>query len=208
MLLKNKAVEKQNKIILSFSSFFVSIPLLDKLESQHKLTVIGTIRKDKRELPKQFTEIRVRAEKSSLFGHRGNCSLVSYVPQKGKNVLLVSNIHDDAQINEDTGKPEMIMDYNRTKDGVDTVDKICETYNVGRGTNKWPMVEFYGLTNEAGISTFIIYLHNIPIKNIRRRIFLKALAYDLINPQLRRRAITTSLLRTIRLRLAEICKLD
>ncbi|GBP75200.1 hypothetical protein EVAR_88806_1 [Eumeta japonica] len=48
-------------------------------------------------------------------------------------------MHDDAQINEDTGKPEIIMDYNRTKGGVDSVDKMCETYNVARGTNRWPM---------------------------------------------------------------------
>ncbi|CAG9567624.1 unnamed protein product [Danaus chrysippus] len=61
---------------ITCDNFFTSIPLIDKLESQHKLTVIGTIRKNKRELAKNFTEIRGRAEKSSLFGHRGNCSLL------------------------------------------------------------------------------------------------------------------------------------
>ncbi|GBP72049.1 PiggyBac transposable element-derived protein 4 [Eumeta japonica] len=193
---------------ITCDNFFTSIPLIDKLESQHKLTVIGTIRKNKRELPKHFTEIRGRAEKSSLFGHRGNCSLVSYVPKKGKNVLLVSSMHDDAQIIEDTGKPEIIMDYNRTKGGVDSVDKMCETYNVARGTNRWPMVIFYSLMNVAGINTFIIYLQNNPNKKISRRVFLEALAYDLINPQLRRRALISSLPRNIRLRLTEICKLD
>ncbi|GBP79127.1 PiggyBac transposable element-derived protein 4 [Eumeta japonica] len=193
---------------ITCDNFFTSIPLINKLESQHKLTVIGTIRKNKRELPKHFTEIRGRAEKSSLFGHRGNCSLVSYVPKKGKNVLLVSSMHDDAQINEDTGKPEIIMDYIRTKGGVDSVDKMCETYNVARGTNRWPMVIFYSLMNVAGINTFIIYLQNNPNKKISRRVFLEALAYDLINPQLRRRALISSLPRNIRLRLTEICKLD
>ncbi|GBP26011.1 PiggyBac transposable element-derived protein 4 [Eumeta japonica] len=117
-------------------------------------------------------------------------------------------MHDDAQINEDTGKPEIIMDYNRTKGGVDSVDKMCETYNVARGTNRWPMVIFYSLMNVAGINTFIIYLQNNPNKKISRRVFLEALAYDLINPQLRRRALISSLPRNIRLRLTEICKLD
>ncbi|XP_054746374.1 kinesin-related protein 4-like [Anastrepha obliqua] len=111
---------------ITCDNFFTSIPLLDKLESKHKLTIIGTIRKNKKELHKQFTEIRGRAEKSSLFGHRGNCSLVSYVSKKGENVLLVSSMHAGVEINEITNKPEMIMDYNMTKGEVDTVDKMCD----------------------------------------------------------------------------------
>ncbi|GBP45216.1 PiggyBac transposable element-derived protein 4 [Eumeta japonica] len=136
---------------ITCDNFFTSIPLIDKLESQHKLTVIGTIRKNKRELPKHFTEIRGRAEKSSLFGHRGNCSLVSYVPKKGKNVLLVSS---------STMMPRSMK------------------------------------------------IQNNPNKKISRRVFLESLAYDLVNPQLRRRALISSLPRNIRLRLTEICKLD
>lgn len=62
--------------------------------------------------------------------------------------------------------------------------------------------------NVAGINTFIIYLQSNPNKEISRRVFLEALAYDLINPQLRRWALISSLPRSIRLRLTEICKLD
>ncbi|CAK1594922.1 unnamed protein product [Parnassius mnemosyne] len=179
----------------------------DKLESK-KLTVIGTLRKNKRELPKQFTEIRGREEKSSLFGHRGNCTLVSHVPKKGKNVLLVSSMHDDVKIEIETGKPELIMDYNATKGRVDTVDKMCETYNVARDINRWPMVIFYSLMNETGINSYVLYLQNNPNKKVNRRTFLEALSYDLINSHLRRRAANTLLPKTLKLRLNEICKLD
>ena len=117
-------------------------------------------------------------------------------------------MHDDEKINEVTGKPEIIMDYNKTKKGVDTVDKICETYNVARGTNRWPMVFFYSLINVAGINTYIIFSQNNPDKKIERRIFLEKLSYEFIDAQLRRRAGTTSLPRMIRQRCAEICKLD
>ena len=51
-------------------------------------------------------------------------------------------MHDDEKINEVTGKPKVTMDYNKTKGGVDTIDKMCKTYNVARGTNRWPMVVF------------------------------------------------------------------
>lgn len=89
-------------------------------------------------------------------------------------------MHDDAQINEQIGKPEIIMDYNATKGGVDTVDKMCETYNCARRTNRWPMVIFYSLMNVAGINSYIIFgLNNFNIKTNRRK-FLETLSYDLI----------------------------
>lgn len=193
---------------ITCDNFFTSIPLIDILQREYRLTVIGTIRKNKKELPKQFTESRGREEKSSLFGHRSNCTLVSYIPKKNKNVLLVSSMHDDAKINEETGKPDIIMDYNATKGGVDTVDKMCETYNAARGTNRWPMVVFYSLMNVTGINSYIIYVQNNNNKKIKRRSFLEALSYDLINAHLRRRAVNSCLPRLIRQRLAEICKLD
>lgn len=193
---------------ITCDNFFTSIPLIDKLEQEYKLTVIGTIRKNKRELPNQFVNIRNREEKSSLFGHRSNCTLVSYVPKKSKNVLLVSSMHDGAKIDEETGKPEIIMDYNATKGGVDMVDKMCETYNVARGTNRWPMVIFYSLMNVAGINSYIIYTQNNPSIKTNRRQFLEELSYDLINEHLRRRAVHMNLPRLIRLRIAEILKLD
>ncbi|RVE41360.1 hypothetical protein evm_013992 [Chilo suppressalis] len=42
-------------------------------------------------------------------------------------------MHDNGIIDENTQKPEIIMNYNESKGGVDTVDKMCETYNVARG---------------------------------------------------------------------------
>lgn len=117
-------------------------------------------------------------------------------------------MHTGVEINEITNKPEMIMNYNMTKGGVDTVDKMCETYNVARGTNRWPMVIFYSLMNVAGINSYIIYMQNNPDKKINRRIFLQSLSYDLVSSQLRRRALNTSLPRNIKLRLFELCKID
>lgn len=74
---------------ITCDNFFTSIPLVDSLMRDHKLSVIGTIRKNKRELPNEFTNVKGRKENSSLFGHRNNCTLVSYVPKKNKNVLLL-----------------------------------------------------------------------------------------------------------------------
>lgn len=100
------------------------------------------------------------------------------------------------------------MDYSATKGSVDTVDKMCETYNCARGTNRWPMVIFYSLINVTGINSYIIFGLNNPNTKTGRRNFLETLSYDLIMPHLEKRAFILSLPRTLRLRLLEICKID
>lgn len=113
-------------------------------------------------------------------------------------------MHNDAKINDETGKPEIIMDYNATKAGIDAVDKMCETYNVARGTNRWPMVVFYSIMNVTGINSYIIYYYmskTIPTKKLTA-------GCSCINAHLRRCTVNTCLPRLIRERLIEIFKLD
>lgn len=47
--------------------------------------------------------------------------------------MLVSSMHDDKIFDEETIKPDTIMDYHATKGSVDTIDKMCETYNIDDG---------------------------------------------------------------------------
>jgi len=65
-------------------------------------------------------------------------------------------MHYDFKIDVETRKPEMIVDYNSTKGGVDTVDEICAVYSVSRITKRWPLVIFYSLMNIVGIGTVLI----------------------------------------------------
>lgn len=59
--------------------------------------------------------------------------------------MLVSSMHCNDAIDADTGdenKPEIVTYYNSTQGRMDTVDKLCATYNVARNTRPWPMVIF------------------------------------------------------------------
>lgn len=108
---------------------------------------MGTIKKNKRELPIEFTNTRNRAQYSSMFGFQDNNTIVSYIPKKYKNVILVSTLHHDDSIDASTGekcKPEIITFYNHTKGGVDKLDQLSATYDVARNT-RWPMVIFLPL---------------------------------------------------------------
>lgn len=196
---------------LTTDNWFTSIPLAKTLLQEYKLTIIGTIRKNKRELPLQFSKPVPRPAFSSMFGFNTDCTVVSYIPKPGKNVLVISTLHrlDEIDPNSEVKKkPVIISDYNATKGGVDTVDKLCANYNVARNTRRWPMVIFYTMLNIAGINSQIIYTANNPGTEQLRRNFLRELANGLIKPHLELRAQISCLPTTIKLRLSEICRVQ
>lgn len=171
------------------------------------LTTIGTIRANKRELPAEFVQRNSRPIGSSMFGFQENCTLVSYIPKKNKNVLLISTCHDDDKVDQETGKPQIILDYNATKCGVDVVDQLSANYNCARATRRWPMVIFYSLLNISGINSQVIFNTNNLNKKVLRRHFLENLSFSLIEPHLRVRSTSNSLSKCIRIRICEICKI-
>lgn len=78
-------------------NFFTSYALGQEL-LRRKLTMVGTVRKNKPELPPALLATRDRAVFSSLFAFTETHSLVSYCPKRGKNVLLMSTCHKDAKV--------------------------------------------------------------------------------------------------------------
>lgn len=46
-------------------------------------------------------------------------------------------MHGDSAVDPDTNKPEIILGYNDIV--VDTVDKMCNMYSVGRRKRRWPL---------------------------------------------------------------------
>ncbi|XP_052754079.1 piggyBac transposable element-derived protein 3-like [Galleria mellonella] len=116
-------------------NWYTSVPLAEML-LQRGLTTVGTIRKNKKEIPPDFNVLRGRSVKSNMFGFRDNIVLVSHIPKQGKNVLLISTMHNNAKIDVETGKPDIILSYNDTKGGVDVVDRLCANYDCARATRQ------------------------------------------------------------------------
>jgi hypothetical protein len=53
-------------------------------------------------------------------------------------------MHEIGEISEDKSKKaQMIIDYNRTKSGVDTMDKLVRTYTVKRQTRRMLVAVFF-----------------------------------------------------------------
>lgn len=109
---------------ITCDNFFTSYALGQEL-LKRKLTMVGTVRKCKPDLPPAFVSTRGREALSSNFAFTNTHTLVSYVPKKNKNVILMSTLHKDAAVTtREDRKPQIILDYNSNKGGVDCLDKV------------------------------------------------------------------------------------
>ncbi|KAJ8333447.1 hypothetical protein SKAU_G00414550 [Synaphobranchus kaupii] len=114
-------------------NFFTSYALVEEL-LKRKMALVGTIRRNKPELPPNLLQTRQRAILSSVFTFTKSHTAVSYVPKRGKNVLLLSTKHREPSVSEaEHQKPTIILDYNSCKGGVDNLDKVV-------GTQLWEKV--------------------------------------------------------------------
>lgn len=190
---------------ITMDNYFTSIPLAKDLLAM-KTTIVGTLRRNKREIPEIFTSVKDRPIRSSMFGFQRNIVLVSYKPKPNKNVLALSTLHSGDKIDPDSGesvKPEIITFYNITKGGVDVVDELKSTYSVSRFCCRWPLRIFFTLLDVGGINSQIIYKSNTDVVE-DRRIFLKELARQLIKPYMTNRSSIRELPFRLRTRIREV----
>ncbi len=109
---------------ITCDNFFTSYALGQEL-LRRKMSMIGTVRSNKPELPPALLSMKNRARFSSMFAFTDTHTLVSYCPRKKKNLLVMSTFHRDDKVSDkDHKKPEIVLDYNHTKGGVDNLDKV------------------------------------------------------------------------------------
>lgn len=90
-------------------NWITSIPLCEKLLNNRKTTLLGTLKKNKPQLTIIMKGGKYRQIPSSIFAFKKDVALVSHIPKQTKQVLLISSMHDDAEEDEETLKPEMIL---------------------------------------------------------------------------------------------------
>ncbi|XP_071745607.1 piggyBac transposable element-derived protein 4-like [Lepeophtheirus salmonis] len=113
---------------------------------KRKITMVGTVRKNKPELPPALLASKEREVFSSKFAFTPTTTSVSYLPKKNKNVVLLSTLHRDGSISDRDGRKSIIiMDYNRNKGGVDNLDMVIGAYSCRRRTARWPLAIFHNI---------------------------------------------------------------
>lgn len=191
-------------------NWFTSVPLVSDLLNNHGMTLVGTLRANKKEVPNDITDKQTRKQGSSAFLYTKEMMLVSYVANtsstKKKLVLLLSSQHTQPTIGS-TGKPEVIEFYNSTKGGTDTFDQMCSVTSCSRKTRRWPLCIMYGLVNAANVNSYIIFRENLQRKGeqvTERTKFLILLGKALITPWAQTR-LHLSLPRPLQMLISTVC---
>ena len=71
-------------------------------------------------------------------------------------------MHSDKEVDAKTGKPQMILDYNATKEAIDKVDQLCHNYSVEKRTKRWPLAYFYNYLNTGKVNVLAVYQSKFP----------------------------------------------
>lgn len=194
-------------------NWFTSVPLVTDLLDNCGMTLVGTVKGNKKEIPKKMIEKDSRKFGSSAFLFTRDITLVSYVPTtsktKKKMVLLMSSMHTQPTLG-DTGKPEVIEYYNATKGGVGSFDQMCAQCSCVRKTKRWPLCMFYGMLNASCINSWIIHSENLMRTGgqvLIRRKYMQELAHALITPWAQKRLSSPYLSHTLTNLICTICNL-
>ncbi|KAL3999245.1 serine carboxypeptidase 1 [Sarotherodon galilaeus] len=159
---------------------------------KRKLALVGTIRQNKPEIPPALRQARGREIYSSTFAFTKKHTLVSYIPRRGKNVLLLSTKHRSPDVtDEDKRKPMIIEEYNRCKGGVDNLDKVVGTYTCRKRTSRWPMALFHNMIDVSLYNAYVLWISVDPSwqqqKSHRRRLYIEEVGESLVKPHMMKR---------------------
>ncbi|GFQ84097.1 DDE_Tnp_1_7 domain-containing protein [Trichonephila clavata] len=129
--------------------------------------VVGIIRENKQEIPPELLELRSRSVRTSM------CIvliklykiLLSYKTKQNTFVVLLLTFQEKPNINEESGKPEIIEFYNSTKGTLDTLDQMCNNMPCSRKTS---LAVFYGMINISLLNARFIYERNMALKSEKK----------------------------------------
>lgn len=182
--------------------YYTSVELAEDLYKNYGLTMVGTLRSNRRHIPEELKTTKNREKYSSIFAFTKPNSnlppvtLVSYItrdkPKKFALILLSTQHNDNNTSDGEKQKSDINLYYNATKGGVDTIDQMARQYTTKRSSQRWPLSVFYSLLDIICINAFSVFTLNHPewnkTRRNRRRLFLRNLGKELINQNVEERA--------------------
>jgi hypothetical protein len=125
---------------ITCDNFFTSAKLADELQKE-KSSMVGTVRKHRKELPRQLQAMEKslsRYETKFLVCPERSLSLTVYKCNPTKAVCLLSTIHQSCGYGNPPKKlPDVVYFYNNTKYGVDIFDGMVRKFTTKAGSRRW-----------------------------------------------------------------------
>ncbi len=143
---------------ITTDNFFTNLKVAKELEA-NKLTMVGTVRANRREIP---SELKTWGHSASLYSSdfyfTDTAMLVGYKAKKNKTVFLLTTLHSQPTIESSDTKrrPVSILDYNKQKGGVDTADQMLRGYSTKSPCRRWPMSAFFNLLDIVALNSYVI----------------------------------------------------
>ena len=169
---------------ITCDNFFTSLKLARELKEK-KLSLVGTVRNNRREVPHEFRAIKNKQlyESNCAFSEDG-ALLVSYKAKKNKNVILLSTQHKENKISiGEKKKPELVLYYNKTKGGVDCADERIASYSIKYISKRWHVPVFCNIVDLSCYNAYVLYTTVFQEyqqgKSHKRRLFLSDLGMAL-----------------------------
>ena len=144
---------------ITCDNFFTSLSVAEKL-ARDKLSIVGTIRKNRHELCKKMTEPENKATYSSEFYWHNptNFLFVKYQAKQKKLFCLLSSMHSSADVDasNEKKKPEMILFCNSNKVGIDCFDQMARLYTTRSASRRRPVAVWGNILDIAAINSYVL----------------------------------------------------
>ena len=174
-------------------NYFTSLKTAKNLV-QHNITMVGTLQKNKREIPLELlADTKQQPLYTSGFLFTTDSIMVLYYEAKTKkDVFSLSFMHTAPVVNKNDAKkkPEAILCYNSTKSGVDTTDEMLRCYSTKDASRPWPLAAFFNLLDIISSNAFVI-AKDIDMMQSNRSSFLISLGEQLCVKERRRRLVSS-----------------
>ena len=89
--------------------YFTSSKLADWVTTKH-FSIVGTIRLDRKGIPKEIKSLERREETSKIFAYQSDSLLVSYVDKKKaskKNIVMTTTMHTSVSVTKNRVSNQM-----------------------------------------------------------------------------------------------------
>ncbi|XP_060553795.1 piggyBac transposable element-derived protein 4-like [Ruditapes philippinarum] len=124
----------------------------------------GTLRINRKGVPKAIQSVRNLRQGEAIFRRRGNMLVLKYHDKKDVNMLTTIHTANLAvlervnrQTHEPITKPTPIVEYCKKMGGVDLSDQVVQYYEVLQKSMKWWRKLFLHMFNLMIVNSFILY---------------------------------------------------